>query len=630
MAAIQGREVASTATSRTQVYNATHKDGQYLSDMNRSFISFSYGGKHIEDFNLIAVTNGDRMEKEAYAPFDDLTTNYDVITGQFYWGTYFRALTLSFTLFTDGIDEQQLDEFKYWFRAGEIKELILAEHPNRAIMARVATQPHLSLLPFEKPISIKIGGISYDTSTTLYKGEIELEMVADDPFWYAKQNILGVPDTISGYYSEYWQDVNGVTTAITSSKDALKIIYEDRIPLGSTIGISVFLGGDVYAKVVYELYSQTQSNPISAETYNAAISAGKDGYYTYGGKYYTGARIQENTAVNQGRTAGANMATEGTTTAGITLAPDHVYLGHERGSAYLYYAGTAPAPVKLKFSLRPVIHTDWGVIRPTNKYYTSSIPYNTITLYGQNTYYFRFSLPSLYAGVNQAQQVLSESAGLVVAGQAWLNVREAIRDTVKDSYVRAWVNKILDYYESIDKDGKITLHGDSTNKVLGGHIKQAVACLLLDATEINKLTYSSTGTGEHQIQGQKASFVFDGNTGASTGTFKILKVSSINLTDTNLSGTNVIARIKESVGTDDSKFQKITQNVGDMVKSNYLVLQERNKLDSNMQIGAYSSSHKDYSYLIRHNYGYHDDKTGIAEVSDGLTELHFEFKNLYL
>jgi hypothetical protein len=31
--------------------------------MQRSFISFSYGGKHIEDFNLIAYNSGDRMER---------------------------------------------------------------------------------------------------------------------------------------------------------------------------------------------------------------------------------------------------------------------------------------------------------------------------------------------------------------------------------------------------------------------------------------------------------------------------------------------------------------------------------------------------------------------------------------
>jgi len=40
------------------------------------------------------------------------------------------------------------------------------------------------------------------------------------------------------------------------SPDALKIIYEDHIPLGSTTHIDVFLGGGVYASVKYEVWSR--------------------------------------------------------------------------------------------------------------------------------------------------------------------------------------------------------------------------------------------------------------------------------------------------------------------------------------------------------------------------------------
>ena len=39
-----------------QVYSATHSgEGNPLSVLGRHFISFSYGGKKIEDFDLIAV-----------------------------------------------------------------------------------------------------------------------------------------------------------------------------------------------------------------------------------------------------------------------------------------------------------------------------------------------------------------------------------------------------------------------------------------------------------------------------------------------------------------------------------------------------------------------------------------------
>ena len=51
-----------------QVKEAT-KDGQGnpLPVLGRQFISFSYGGKKIEDFNLLAVFSGDRLRKNVYS-----------------------------------------------------------------------------------------------------------------------------------------------------------------------------------------------------------------------------------------------------------------------------------------------------------------------------------------------------------------------------------------------------------------------------------------------------------------------------------------------------------------------------------------------------------------------------------
>ena len=84
-----------------------------------------------------------------FASFNDMISNYDVLEGQYYWGTHYGPNTLDFTLSTDGIEQTQLDEFLRWFAAGQTRELILAEHPNRALMTRVKSAPELSLVPFE-------------------------------------------------------------------------------------------------------------------------------------------------------------------------------------------------------------------------------------------------------------------------------------------------------------------------------------------------------------------------------------------------------------------------------------------------------------------------------------------------
>jgi hypothetical protein len=106
--------------------------------MDRSFISFTYGGRHIEDFDLISTIVNNRLTRDGYATFNDIVTTYDNLDGQYYWNTHYITNSLTFILSTDGIEQKTLDDFLYWFHAGEIKELILAEHPNRAIMARVA------------------------------------------------------------------------------------------------------------------------------------------------------------------------------------------------------------------------------------------------------------------------------------------------------------------------------------------------------------------------------------------------------------------------------------------------------------------------------------------------------------
>ena len=79
-----------------QVQTAT-RDGQgnSLSILGRQFISFSYGGRNIEDFDLLAVFSGDRLEKGIYSSFEDITTEQDEIDGQIFWGSSSTIIILN-------------------------------------------------------------------------------------------------------------------------------------------------------------------------------------------------------------------------------------------------------------------------------------------------------------------------------------------------------------------------------------------------------------------------------------------------------------------------------------------------------------------------------------------------------
>lgn len=183
--------------------------GKTRSILSRQFISFTYGGKSIEEFNLIATFNGDRLSKSIYAPFEDTVTQQEELDGQFYWRTKFGANELQFNLSTDGMTQSELDNFKIWFKPGIERELVLSENHNRAIMARVSTTPTISMLPFEYEEEVSIGEQKLKTSTTVFKGDIVINFMMDEPYWYS----------LDSYFSD---------PSIDNLK--AKIILEDGIP----------------------------------------------------------------------------------------------------------------------------------------------------------------------------------------------------------------------------------------------------------------------------------------------------------------------------------------------------------------------------------------------------------------
>lgn len=632
-----------------QVYQATH-DGQLrLPYMNRSFISFTFGERlnasgvmvpvHIEDFNLIAYTDGDRLNREAYASFNDLTSEYDVIQGQFYWGTWYHTNSLSLDLATDGMTQRDLDDFKYWFRAGSVRELILAEHPNRAIMARVANTPQLELLPFETTVEMPFDvGTSednfyttqiYKTSTTLYRGEIRLEFVMDEPFWYAKKNILGTQNVTEGYYEDSWVDANGVKVSVKDSPDALKIIYEDHIPLGSSTAISVFLGGDIYATVKYNDYSKIAERlgpdeETARQQYEAGIAAAgsdkrqksaflqttevdsENNEYT---AYYKGGVIAY---IDDGDEVGAVIG-------GASMDSQDAISGIEMPAngdpAYLYYAGNAPSPVKLTFQLAPVLNldnnngADFGsyIISPRNKYTNSETPYNTITLTASAAHEFKFTLPAFWIGYNQVLQIFDDPT-IIRSNNAWLTVREIIRDTIRHPVVRAWANRIIDLYNEMDKDTGIMTapSADSENYYanLRGTLKQCMSLLLTD----------NAGSCFPAI------FEFNGKTGEATGRFTYRDPSKFTIPKETVISKDDLAAGVTIIKNNTPENYTISkeENVGDMVRSSYLILDERNILNNKFQVQPWSELHPDYAYKIEH------------DVSNGLESVHFEFKNMYL
>ena len=405
-----------------QVYQATHDGIKRLPYMNRSFISFTYGNKHIEDFDLLATITSNRLSRDGYASFKDNISTYDNLDGQFYWSTHYSNNIITFNLSTDGIDQKKLDNFLFWFSAGVTRELVLSEHPNRAIMARVSKPPALSLLPFESEVDINISGDVYKTSTTLYKGDITLELISDDPHWYAINNILGKKS--GNRYIDYWTDANGAEVSIFASKDALKILYEDGIPLGSMIENNMILGNGAFANVEGNVESLIWSIPENQIVWTEGQPSGE------------GARI------DTGKIFGAIVDISGNGILELLPGVNH--------AGYFFYAGTAPSPTIISFDLQPEFDSQGYLYSINNEVYNPNNPYNSIFIESVKTQELRLTAPSIITSYNKALNILLTE---YFSTTSIPDLKEMIIEKVKHPAVRVWVNNLLD---STGKSSSIT------------------------------------------------------------------------------------------------------------------------------------------------------------------------------
>ena len=535
---------------RTQVYRATHggdEETNRLPFMNRSFISFSYSDVdgplvYIEDFNLIATFSSDRWESDGYTQFTDLTTDYDNLDGQYYWGSHYKSHSITFNLATDGIDQRQLDNFLNWFRAGVSRELILSEHPNRAQMARVQEPPQLSLLPFKGETTMKISDVERKITTTLYKGEITLTLVMDEPHWYAKDNVLGtkITEMTAGgtrtRYVDWWMDANDRQVDIFASQDALKILYEDGIALGSMIENNMLLGNGAYANVENQTISLIWSK---SETENNWRTEGE------------GARVEdeENPTRTMGIIAGAIVDVNGN---GMpSLEPNT--------NGYFYYAGTAPSPTIISFVLQPDFNSNGYFTAINNSYTNASTPYNTIVIESEHIQNLKMTTPNLLTSYNKAVYILEERHDLSLE-----EMRKLIRDEIRHPAIRKWVSSLL-------SNDNINVGSDLTASNV--------------ATAMKNFFYNeNTGTWS------PITFSFNSKTGEAIGEFTYREPTAA------LSITGNVISSSRSVGA--------IEDVGDMLKSNGIYIVDRNHPNAYGKIVRRSTfgEGRAYSHSVSHNF----------------------------
>ena len=548
-----------TYSHRTDVYRATHRMPVSLSEtdwlrksfMERSFISFSYGGKWIEDFNLLATIEGDRLQRQSSANFEHLTTTYDVLDGQFYWGTHYTDNTINFVLATDGMTQEDIDNFKYWFRAGSIRELILAEHPNRAIMARVSAPAGISVLPFEQDTDVQIIGKTYYTKTTLYKGSITLSFSMDEPFWYSKYRMLWKDNESANteYQGIRWINANNREVEPVNDMDALKIIKEDGIPVRGMLSTPVILGYEIIDSKDFSITGETDG--LNLVTRDDPV-------------LYNGIAVAAASNKNDTIDEAVGIVTMESEQVGADLSNSK--------PLYLYYPGTAPCKPTIKFSFTPTLK-DGYIILPKNKYSDGST-YNVITFTSVNTKNFQFSLPSAFVGYNQAINIFKT----VPNGTSFVEIRKLLRDNVVHKHARAWAIAVTDDFEDSD--------------VINA-TKRTTACKNMEYFLRNN---EPDENNKYNIL--KSSFEFNCKTGHSTGllNYRVLlnEETETNEDEEQETPASIIWAQYGAVNI-------VREDVGDMVKSEYLTLEDRNYPSKDGYILPYNEENEitqSYTYKI--------------------------------
>ena len=635
---IYGNEAAGHPP-KTQVWDATHYDpwgAEYrLPYMERSFISFSWGGRVIEDFGFIATIPNDFLQRNVYADFEDITTQNEVLDGQYFWGSHYTTNTLDVVLATDQIEQRELERFRRWFIPGIARPLILSEHPNRVIYARIASTPSYEFLPIEKQITYKLAGVDVNTSTTLYKGSVSFSFVMDEPHWAANKEILGIdkidvvdiadtgirdPQQDKTYWWLGRQDANdadgylgidlkylarsnvfnrtgwtevGKQRYEEDLRDLRKIIVEDGTPY-------VWQGNDGDILVGNDYILRNCRTRVGLMV--AGESGGSEGTWTLHDELTNAIVAANATDYHLGR-VGKLDPVEDISGTGFTLPTN--------ATQAFYYPGTTYSFPKLKFTLAP--HFDGMVInQPWNDYYAvlgNKPAYNTITLECTEKQKLFITTPSLWSSYNRMIQLLKDSS---IIGTAWSELRIIIRDNISHPAVRDWMNKIIDIY--VANGGIAVQPGNDTG--MQANLKK----MLIDS-EGNNLS---------------ADFIIDCKNGEAQGTLQYRKLVLPTTTPTWADFDTYI----------DSTIYESIENVGDMIVSNFFRIQERNNPNSDGFIVRWGWPHYQLNtdgsidYSKPFNEGLSSNNVPVEsklyshrlyhDFTVPLTNVHFTYTTMYL
>lgn len=182
--------------------------------MERNYIDFKFGDHWASEFNLVAVTSGDRYSPPVFGSVNANTTTVAGKTGVYKWKTQIGEKNIVINIAFDRLTMQDVNRIQKWLNPKEVKKLVLSEQPDRFYWCSISSDLDFKYLPFENE-TIIVNGI--EVVTGVYKGEMTLNFLCVDNYAYGEYvNYQDVEIQPNIKYSDS-RDANKIIPWITTS-----------------------------------------------------------------------------------------------------------------------------------------------------------------------------------------------------------------------------------------------------------------------------------------------------------------------------------------------------------------------------------------------------------------------------
>lgn len=152
--------------------------------MNNDYVDFKFGDHWASEFNLLAVSNGDRHNPPVYGSVNPNTATIMGKKGVYKWKTQVNEKIFNINIAFDSVTIAQLNQIKQWLEPHKIQKLIFADEPYKYYWAALNSEIDFNFLPFiegEKKVGERtiIEGV--------YKGEMTIPFICIDNDGYSEE-----------------------------------------------------------------------------------------------------------------------------------------------------------------------------------------------------------------------------------------------------------------------------------------------------------------------------------------------------------------------------------------------------------------------------------------------------------